>query len=184
MTVGAILEEFSSTEFREDVEDLQIMEKTISFTAFYTTDTTTLADQEVPAFGLPVDVAIWIALNLLHESSNNGESSSFWGNKVLVCRKFKEHLETIKLLFLRTLLRRIATHILFVVVVKFDTFALDILGSSASFLAELATIIEIGETFADQVHLFDPILIKIEILIQTQVGHSPSGGATSLAFLA
>jgi hypothetical protein len=68
--------------------------------------------------------------------------------------------------------------------VKFDTLALDILGGSASFLTELATTIEIGETFANQVHLLDPILIKIEILIQTQVGHSPSGGATSLAFLA
>jgi hypothetical protein len=90
------------------MEDLQIMEKTISFTTFYTTDTTTLADQEVPGFGLPVNVAIWIALNLFHESSNNGESASFWGNKVLVCREFKEHLETIKLLFLRNPLRIIS----------------------------------------------------------------------------
>jgi hypothetical protein len=106
MTVGAILEEFSLSSFAKHMENLQIMEKTISFTAFYTTDTTTLADQEVPGFGLPVNVAIWIALNLLHESSDNGESASFWGNKVLVCCKFKEHLETLKLLFLRTLLRR------------------------------------------------------------------------------
>ena len=67
---------------------------------------------------------------------------------------------------------------------KLNPMVLEPSDCNGRFPLQLVAILLISHTIADKPHLFNPIGIEVEVLVEAQVGHCPFRSATALIFLA
>ena len=154
---------FETTTSQHNIRRDEIVQQPISLANLETLDGARVIGEQLDGFCLIQYITVLVASDVIEEIGDDCLAATFRENKVLSRLELQQHVR-------------------FIMVYELDSVFLEILHSDRCFTRKLVAVLLVGQAFADQSHLLDPVFVEVQILVQAEVGHSPLGSAASFTF--